>query len=359
MARGAALAIINRMNSDEMWTAFDKKDAAYDGRFFVAVRTTRVYCRPSCAARPLRKNVEFFDSADAAEAQGYRPCKRCQPRSVLLPAAQLAARAAAFIESNGHARLDALSRELGFSPFHVQRVFKRVMGVSPMQYAKTHRSAQLTRQLSGAASVTAAIQDAGYNSNSVAYGESHGLGMTPGGYRAGGAGAAIQYMLMDSALGRMLVAATERGICALYFGEADAPLVSQLCAEYPNARLAAGPTETLRGYAESVGLFLARKHDHAALRQLPLDVQGTVFQAQVWQALREIPQGQTRSYAEVAQAIGRPTATRAVANACGANRVAVVIPCHRVVREGGVTGGYRWGAERKAQLLAREQDGLA
>lgn len=358
MARGVALAIINCMNSDEMWTAFDNKDAAYDGRFFAAVRTTRVYCRPSCAARPLRKNVEFFDSADAAEAQGYRPCKRCQPRSVLLPAAQLAARAAAFIESNGHARLDALSRELGFSPFHVQRVFKRVMGVSPMQYAKTHRSAQLTRQLSGGASVTAAIQDAGYNSNSVAYGESHGLGMTPGGYRAGGAGAAIQYMLTDSALGRMLVAATERGICALYFGEADAPLVSQLCAEYPKARLTAGPTETLRGYAESVGLFLARKHDHAALRQLPLDVQGTVFQAQVWQALREIPQGQTRSYAEVAQAIGRPAATRAVANACGANRVAVVIPCHRVVRESGATGGYRWGVARKAQLLARERDGL-
>lgn len=351
--------MIKRMNSDEMWTAFDNKDAAYDGRFFVAVRTTRVYCRPSCTARPLRKNVEFFESADAAEAHGYRPCKRCQPRNALLPAAQLAAQVVAFIESNGHARLEALSRELGFSPFYLQRIFKRVMGVSPMQYAKTHRSAQLTQQLSGAVSVTAAIQDAGFNSSSVAYGESHGLGMTPGGYRAGGTGAAIQYMLSDSALGRMLVAATERGICALYFGEADAQLENELRAEYPKARLMAGETSSLNRYAENVSRFLARKQDHAALRQLPLDVQGTAFQARVWQALRDIPQGQTRSYGEVARAIGQPSAMRAVANACGANRVAVVIPCHRVVREGGATGGYRWGAARKAQLLARELDGPA
>jgi AraC family transcriptional regulator, regulatory protein of adaptative response / methylated-DNA-[protein]-cysteine methyltransferase len=342
------------MDSKQMWAAFEAKDARFDGRFFVAVRTTGIYCRPSCSARPARKNVEFFPSADAAEAAGYRACKRCHPRAQVLPAAELTQRVVAFIEANGHAKLDTLGRELNFSPFHLQRVFKQAMGVSPLQYAKAHRITQLKRHLHTAPSATTAIHDAGFGSSSGAYEAIGTAGMTPGAYRAGGAGATIGYTIVNSALGRMLVAGTQRGLCAVYFGDDDVALERSLREEYPKAQIEHHIDSALSAWALSVSGFLDRKHGHAALRALPLDVQGTAFQARVWQALRDIPEGETRSYGEVAQAIGRPTAMRAVANACGANRLAVVIPCHRVVREDGATGGYRWGGARKAQLLERE-----
>jgi AraC family transcriptional regulator of adaptative response/methylated-DNA-[protein]-cysteine methyltransferase len=343
-----------RMNDEQRWAIWEAKDARYDGQFFVAVRTTGVYCRPSCPARPLRKNVVFFETADAAEAAGFRPCKRCHPRAERLPAEHLTARVTAFIAEHGHARLDALSAETGYSPFHLQRVFKQNVGVSPLQFAKARRAQQLKHKLKQPVSVTTAVLDAGYGSNTQIHADG-ALGMTPGEYRAGGAGARIHYAFADTALGRMLLAVTERGLCAIYFGDDDAGLLRELRAEYPRAALAADIRDDAQGYVECVMRVLDGGARHSTLRNLPLDVQGTAFQAQVWQALRAIPEGETRSYAQVAQAIGRPTAMRAVANACGANRVAMVIPCHRVVREGGASGGYRWGVERKRALLAIER----
>lgn len=341
------------MNQEQMWAIWEAKDAAYDGVFFAAVRTTRVYCRPSCPARPLRKNIAFYDSADAAEAAGYRACKRCHPRATHAPAEQLAQQIAAFIAEHGHARLESLCTATGYSPFHLQRVFKKVMGVSPLQYARARRSEQLRLHLAQPVAVTTAIQDAGY-STSQAYAADEQPGMTPGDYKAGASGIEIDYMLTPSALGRMLIAATRRGLCAVYFDDNDAALVDALRAEYPKATLRACQRDDMALWAAQLAQFLAGQVEHAALQRLPVDVQGTAFQALVWQALREIPSGVTRSYSQIAQAIGRPTAMRAVANACGANRVAVVIPCHRVVREDGNAGGYRWGAQRKTQLLQRE-----
>jgi AraC family transcriptional regulator, regulatory protein of adaptative response / methylated-DNA-[protein]-cysteine methyltransferase len=337
-----------------MWAAFEAKDATFDGRFFVAVRTTGVYCRPSCAARPHRKNVVFFETADAAEAAGFRACKRCHPRDERLPAQLMAARVTAFVSENGHARLDDLSAALHVSPFHLQRTFKQVMGVTPAQYARSARGSRLNHALRDSDSVTDAIYAAGFGSGSQVYGDS---AMPPGAYRQGGRGQQIDFIVSDSALGRMLVAATGRGLCAVYFGDDDRALIGSLHTEYPNAQIAASSSDSLIAWAQAIIRFLDKREHHHVLRDLPLDVQGTAFQAQVWQALRTIPEGETRSYAQLAAAIGRPTAMRAVANACGANRVAVVIPCHRIVREGGATGGYRWGVERKAALLARERLG--
>jgi len=295
------------MNNEQMWAAFEAKDAACDGKFYAAVRTTGVYCRPSCNARPHRKNVEFFTSADAAEAAGYRPCKRCQPRAERTPAAALAQRVADFIEEHGHARLDALSCALDYSPAYLQRTFKRVLGVSPAQYARTRRG-PLERR------------------------------------------GAIRCAIIDSPLGRMLAARTQRGLCAVYFGDDDDALLRELQRTHPRAHIEhmkrIDDDADLASFAAMLCDHLAGRAQHRALRTLPLDVQGTAFQAQVWQALREIPDGETRTYSQIAQAVGRPTATRAVANACGANELAVVIPCHRAVRSDGTVGGYRWECTR-------------
>jgi AraC family transcriptional regulator of adaptative response/methylated-DNA-[protein]-cysteine methyltransferase len=345
------------LTKDERWAIWESRDAAYDGRFFVAVRTTGVYCRPSCPARPLRKNVVFFDSADAAESAGFRACKRCHPRAERAPAQDIVARVTAFIAEHGHARLEALSASLGYSPFHVQRVFKQALGVSPLQYAKARRARQFKQSLAEQASVTTAMLDAGINSSSQLYAPDASIGMTPAAYKSGGLGARIDYAMSACALGRMLVAATRRGLCAVYFADTDAELIAALRAEYPRADIAhraPGARTDLDAWSARIAGFVEGDVTRAPLADLPLDVQGTAFQAQVWQALRDIPSGETRSYSEVARAIGRPTAMRAVANACGANRVAVVIPCHRVVREDGA-GGYRWGVSRKAALLARER----
>jgi AraC family transcriptional regulator of adaptative response/methylated-DNA-[protein]-cysteine methyltransferase len=348
---------MTQITEDEKWRAFESKDPAYEGRFYVAVRTTGVYCRLSCSARPLRKNVLFFETPEAAEAAGYRACKRCHPRLDKLPTVQLVERVVAFIRSNGHGRLDALAIETGYSPFHLQRVFKQAIGVSPLQYARTHRADQLKQQLaqSPAASVTSSILDAGFNSSGQAYAQLSDAGVTPGKYKAGGVGTGIGYTIVSCGLGRMLVAGTQRGLCAVYFGDDDAVLERALLDEYPNAEIERHVHSELSDWAQAVQRAIdGTREQRAALRQLPLDVQGTAFQAQVWQALRRIPDGETRSYTAVAREIGRPSAMRAVANACGANRLALVIPCHRVVRENGAAGGYRWGEARKQRLLANE-----
>jgi AraC family transcriptional regulator of adaptative response/methylated-DNA-[protein]-cysteine methyltransferase len=352
---------INGLSADQMWRIWESQDAAYDGQFFVAVKTTKVYCRISCPGRPLRKNVVFYASCDAAEAAGFRACKRCHPREALLPdnAAALAQRAAALIGDSGRARLHELSAQLNVSPFHLQRTFKKVMGVSPLQYAKAHRASAIKKELQNGHRVTDAIYNAGFASSSRAY-EDGVLGMTPTRYKQGGAGMHIGFTVLSSPLGRMLVAATAKGICAIHFGdegqEADTQLQSALMREFPNAAIQAHMASGAQSWADAVLAVLQKQRPHESLRKLPLDIQGTAFQARVWQALRDIPCGQTRSYTEVAQAIGKPAAMRAVANACGANPVAVVIPCHRVVREDGSVGGYHWGAARKAQLLAAEKD---
>ncbi|MCW1970956.1 MAG: bifunctional DNA-binding transcriptional regulator/O6-methylguanine-DNA methyltransferase Ada [Anaerolineae bacterium] len=346
------------LSEDEMWQAFTNKDAAYDGRFFVAVRTTGIYCRPSCPAKPARKNVAFFADCDSAEAAGYRACKRCHPRELLLPAEALAQDTVRWIEQHGHARLSELGSAMNVSPFHLQRTFKRVMGLSPLEYAKSLRVQRLKTALRGPDAQptrsTDAIYEAGFNTASRAYEQLDAIGMTPSAYQKGGRGMAIAYGLVDCSLGRMLIAGTPRGLCAVYFGNDDAELERELRDEYPAAHIERHSEGTWMTWAQAIAQYLLGAQPYHSLQKLPLDVQGTAFQARVWQALRQIPPGQTRSYADIAQAIGQPSATRAVANACGANRVGLVIPCHRVVRENGDTGGYRWGIARKEALLVAE-----
>ncbi len=347
---------MSRLTEEQMWRAWEAKDANYDGQFFVAVKTTGIYCRISCPARPLRKNMVFFATCDEAEAAGFRACKRCHPREATLPdnAAELTQRAIEIIANSGKARLDELSSQLNISPFHLQRTFKKVMGVSPLQYAKAQRANHIKQELKTNGRVTDAIYNAGFESASRMY-ENKTLGMTPTIYKKGGSGMQIGYTVLPCLLGRMLMAGTANGICAIYFGDDDEKLERELMQEYPNAGIEKHISSELRDWADAVIAFMERKRDHASLGKLPLDVQGTAFQARVWQALRQIPEGQTRSYSEIAKAIGQPTAMRAVANACGSNKVSIVIPCHRVVREDGSTGGYHWGSERKAVLLEREK----
>ncbi len=350
--------MIAGMTEDQLWNAWERQDAACDGQFYVAVRTTGVYCRPSCPARPLRKNVLFFASCEEAESAGYRACKRCHPREAALPdaSAELVQRVVQLIERDGNARLDDLGAQLNISPFHLQRTFKRVLGVSPLKYAQLLKSRQIKAELKSSATVTDATYNAGFNSSSRVYEQSDlALGMTPGSYQRGGRGMHIAYTLIDSVLGRMLIAGTPRGICAIYFGDEDVQLESALLKEYPAAAIECHENTVLTQWAQAVVQYLAQQQPYSAIAKLPIDVQGTAFQAMVWQALRQIPPGVTWSYSDVAKAIGQPTAMRAVANACGANRVSIVIPCHRVVREDGKTGGYRWGATRKAMLLATER----
>ncbi len=350
------------MTEDQLWQAWEHKDAALDGKFYVGVRTTRVYCRPSCPARPLRKNVLFFATCEEAEAAGYRACKRCHPRDATMPdtSGELVQRAVQLIESSGNARLDELGQQLNVSPYHLQRTFKKVLGISPLKYAQSRQQAQMKAGLKRGETVTHATYNAGFNSSSQVYQRSDlALGMTPGNYQRGGRGMQIAYTLLDCALGHMLIAGTPRGICAIYFGDNDAEMEQALLKEYPAAAIERHENTVLSEWAQAVLNFLDRRQPYAPLANLPIDVQGTAFQAMVWQALRQIPPGITWSYSDVAKAIGQPTAMRAIANACGANRVSVVIPCHRVVREDGQTGGYRWGSARKAKLLAAESNSLA
>jgi AraC family transcriptional regulator of adaptative response/methylated-DNA-[protein]-cysteine methyltransferase len=331
------------------------RSAGADGAFFYSVRTTGVYCRPSCAARlPRPENVRFHATREDAEGAGFRPCKRCKPDqpSLVEQHAAKVTEACRLIETSASLpTLETLATRAGVSPFHFHRVFKAITGLTPRAYAAAHRGERVRQELSRTRTVTAAIYESGYNSNGRFYGESERvLGMTPTDYRAGGANAEIRFAIGECSLGSILVARSERGVCAILLGDDPDALARDLQDKFPRATLIGGDAgfedlvAKVVGFVEAPGLGL----------DLPLDVRGTAFQQRVWQVLREIPAGSTVSYAELAARIGSPKAVRAVAHACAANSLAVAIPCHRVIRNDGGLSGYRWGVERKRALLQRE-----
>jgi len=344
------------LDPESCWRALVERNPAPARAFFYAVRTTGVYCRPSCASRlPRRENVSFHPDVAAAEAAGFRPCKRCRPNEASPIEAQVAAvkKACAILrEREPTPSLEALAREVAVSPYHFHRVFKQIVGATPREYARAERVKRFAGALDAGGPIAQSAFDAGFGSSSRAYESAGaGLGMTPGARRRGGAGERIAYVTVKTALGAALVAATERGICATELGDEREALVEGLRARFPRATLVAGDG-ALRDWAKQVVEFIASP-DHTL--DLPLDVRGTAFQAQVWRALQRIPPGKTASYAELAAALGRPTAVRAVAQACAANALALLVPCHRAVPQRGGTGGSRWGVARKRALLEREK----
>ncbi|WP_445223319.1 bifunctional DNA-binding transcriptional regulator/O6-methylguanine-DNA methyltransferase Ada [Burkholderia sp. Ac-20379] len=336
---------------ESRWAALVARDAGADGAFFYAVRTTGVFCRPSCASRmPRRENVAFFDAPAAAREAGFRPCKRCQPER-LPREVEIVQRARAVLDASDRATLAELSAAVHVSPFHLQRLFKRVVGVTPRQYQAARRGAALRDALEGGAPVTRAAVDAGYQSSSRVYeAVPRELGMKPSVFRRKGAGLRIDYATAPTPLGQVLVAATSRGICRIAFGDAIAPLVDDLRTSFANAECIAAP-ERLAPFLSEIEAYLRGTRERMAL---PLDISATAFQQRVWEALQQIPYGQTRSYTQIAEAVGSPRAVRAVASACASNPVALAIPCHRVIHKDGALTGYRWGTERKAALLAAE-----
>ena len=339
--------------NDPRWAAVVARDP--EANFYYSVRTTGVYCRPSCAARLARpENVQFYRTGEDAEKAGFRPCKRCKPDQAS-PAEQHAekiASACRLIESaETPPSLESLAQYVGLSTGHFHRLFKAATGLTPKGYATAHRANLVRKSLNRSDTVTSAIYDAGYNSNSRFYETSNQiLGMTPSNYRAGGGQADIRFAVGECSLGSILVAQSGRGICAIFLGDDPNSLVRELQDQFPKANLIGGDAGFERLVAKVVGFVEAP----ALGLDLPLDVRGTAFQQRVWQALRNIPAGATKSYTDVAKLIGSPNSVRAVAQACGANALAVAIPCHRVVRNDGALSGYRWGVERKRTLLAKE-----
>jgi len=339
----------------ERWAAVERRDPAADGQFVYSVKTTGVYCRPSCPSRLARReNVAFHTNPAAAEAAGFRPCKRCRPTEPTLEErrAELVAAACRQIEAAGEPpSLGDLAEAAGVSRFHFHRIFKETTGVTPKAYAAEHRARRVRGGLERGAKVTDALYDAGYNASSRFYEESNErLGMRPTEYREGGTGVEIKFAIGECSLGSILVAATDKGVCAITLADDPEILVRDLQDRFPKADLRGAETEFERVVAAVVGLV----EEPRGSLGLPLDVRGTAFQQKVWVALREIPAGTTASYAEIARTIGKPKAVRAVAGACAANHLAVAIPCHRVVRKDGSLSGYRWGVERKRELLERE-----
>jgi len=337
------------------WRAVQRRDAGFDGRFVYAVNSTRIYCRPSCSSRrPTKSLVEFFDTPVAAERAGYRACKRCKPSSADVRRIDRAvARAANYLKSHseGPVTLAALARETGVSAFHLQRAFKRALGISPRQYHDAERRRHFAARLRKGDTVSRATYEAGFGSSSRVYEHaSSSLGMTPATVRKGGAGEKIQFGVVPSPLGRLLVAWTERGVCTVSIGDDDRSLERVFRSDFPNAEIRAAGSAINEWMAAIVRSLDGERPNPA----IPIDARGTAFQTRVWAALQTIPRGTTLSYSEVAKRIGRPSAVRAVARACATNPVALLIPCHRVIREDGGLGGYRWGIERKEQLLARE-----
>ncbi len=343
----------------QRWNAVLARDSARDGEFVFAVSSTGVYCRPSCAARrPRRENVAFFSRPEQAERAGFRACLRCRPRSVSgNPQSDWAKEVCRYIEQHldEPVTLERLGKVFRQSPFHLQRRFKAALGITPREYADTCRLRLLKRNLQAGDNVTRAMYDAGYGSSSRLYEKTASqLGMTPDKYRRGAIAATVRYAIADSPLGRMLVAATDKGVCAIQFATTDDELIEGLKREFPFA-LRKPDQGGLQAWVETL---LATMTGHESNAALPLDIRATAFQRRVWTYLQSIPFGETRSYSQVAKAIGRPSASRAVARACATNPVAVAIPCHRVVRKDGDTSGYRWGMERKKALLEMEQQGL-
>jgi AraC family transcriptional regulator, regulatory protein of adaptative response / methylated-DNA-[protein]-cysteine methyltransferase len=372
--RSRAESRTGRTGSGSRWQAVQARDRSADGAFVYAVRSTGIYCRPSCPSRkPRREQVVFFPLPEAAEQKGFRECRRCHPRTVPMRDARIAtvARVCREIEARVQAdpgldvrsdtqlTLAALSASVGMSPHQLDRAFRSAMGITPRQYADAQRMRRLKTRLKKGDNVTTALYEAGYGSSSRVYerAPSH-LGMTPAAYGRGGAGMQIQYTIVSSPLGRLLVGATDRGISALYLGESDGSLRAALRKEYPSADLSLDTSRNVgsgRGsLSEWVGQILAHLRGQEPHLDLPTDVQATAFQRRVWEELRKIPYGATKTYTEVACAIGRPAAIRAVARACATNPVSVVVPCHRVVRQDGNLAGYRWGINRKQALLEKE-----
>jgi AraC family transcriptional regulator of adaptative response/methylated-DNA-[protein]-cysteine methyltransferase len=361
MARDTATRDSGRMQTmtdavDVRWTSVIARDKDADGTFVYAVRSTGVYCRPSCPSRrPRPDRVVFYDAPADARAAGFRACRRCHPDEAGAADVWIEKirRACVYLANvDGHPSLATLARRLGGSPYHLQRNFKRIVGVSPRDYADAVRFRKVRLQLRKGADVTAAVFAAGYGSASRFYeGVASRLGMTPSAYRIGGAGTTIRYTTVASPFGRLLVAASDRGVCEVAMGSSDEDLTRGLAREYPSATLTADPG----GLASWTSAIL----EHLAGRQprldLPIHVRATSFQWQVWQALSAIPYGETRTYSDVAASIGRPAAVRAVARACATNPVALAIPCHRVVPAAGGHGGYRWGTDRKERLLRQER----
>jgi AraC family transcriptional regulator of adaptative response/methylated-DNA-[protein]-cysteine methyltransferase len=342
------------MEDDARWQAVLAREERFDGRFVYAVCSTGIYCRPSCPSRrPNRASARFFAGPGEAEQEGFRACRRCRPREAVAPGVDVVQRICRYIEAHPDKAitLAALSVRAGLSPYHLQRLFKRRMGVTPHQYAAARRLERFKEQLKEGVEVTDALYGAGYGSSSQLYTQAdERLGMTPSTYRKGGRGMNIAYTIADSPQGVVLLAATERGICAVYLGEVHEELEGELRKEFPAAAVRRDDTP-LRPWVEE--LFKSLDGQPAAL-DLPLDVQATAFQSRVWAALRAIPRGSTRTYRQIAEAIGQPTAARAVGRACATNPVSLIIPCHRAVGGDGNLTGYRWGVERKQSLLARE-----
>ncbi|HET7291320.1 MAG TPA: bifunctional DNA-binding transcriptional regulator/O6-methylguanine-DNA methyltransferase Ada [Vicinamibacteria bacterium] len=346
------MRVIAIAERDRRWRAVARRDRSADGRFVFAVSTTGIYCRPSCPARrPRRERVAFYDNCEAAEAAGFRACRRCRPR-LGDPRASLVTRVRRLIDASPEAppSLASLGEATGLSPWHLQRTFREATGFSPRQYAAAQRLEALKRRLKEGDAVTEAIYEAGYGSSTRAYAETRGrLGMTPAVYRKGGRGLRLGYTVVETPLGRMLVAASDRGVSAVQFGRSERELVAGLRREYPAADI----VRDRGSRAEWVQAVVARVKGGTSV-EIPVDIQATAFQWRVFEALREIPQGETRSYGEIARAIGEPGAARAVGRACATNPVAVVIPCHRAVGASGKPTGYRWGIPRKEKLLANE-----
>jgi len=342
------------------WRAVQQRDRSFDGRFVYAVRSTRIFCRPSCSSRrPTRSRVEFFESPADAERAGYRACKRCRPTSAEGRGIDRSvARAAKYLEAHADepVTLAALARQVGVSAFHLQRAFKRALGVSPREYRDAERRRRLAERLRQGDTVSRATYEAGFGSSSRVYERvSSAMGMTPATLRKGAAGQRIQFSIVSSPLGRLLAAYTERGVCAVAIGDDDRALEQSFRADFPKAEIhAAGPA--IHEWISAIVRSLEGAGDNA-LSTVPVDARGTAFQRRVWDALQQIPRGTTLSYGEVAKKIGQPSAVRAVARACATNPVALVIPCHRVVRDDGSLGGYRWGVERKQRLLDQESAG--
>jgi AraC family transcriptional regulator of adaptative response/methylated-DNA-[protein]-cysteine methyltransferase len=338
------------IDTNAAWQAFERRDRAADGRFVVAVRTTGIYCKPSCPARhPKRENVTFHADPAAARTAGYRACLRCKPDELGRDRIAVA-QALAFIDAAEDVPpLQVLAAHVGYAPHHFHRLFKRATGVTPAAYGRGLRARRAAAALSGDGSVTEAIYAAGYSAPSRFY--DHGvrrLGMSPSAWKQGGTGVTIRWTIVPSSLGPMLIAATDRGLCRIAFDE-DA---EDLAMRFPRAEIIPGDARLANWAAEVVAAVESRERDH----NLPLDVRGTAFQEAIWQALKRIPAGETRSYAELAATAGQPGAVRAAGSACGANHLPVLIPCHRVTRSGGELGGYAFGPERKRALLARERE---
>jgi AraC family transcriptional regulator, regulatory protein of adaptative response / methylated-DNA-[protein]-cysteine methyltransferase len=345
------------VEQDPRWSAVVARDAAADGTFVYAVKTTGVYCRPACPSRLAKPaNVRFYDTCAAAETAGFRACQRCRPNEASRTAQNAALIAAAcrqIEEAEELPRFDELAADAGMSSFHFHRLFKSVTGLTPKAYGIAHRNKRIRNELAtGKGSLTEAIYDAGFNANSRFYATSNAvLGMTPSAFRDGGANTEIRFAIGECSLGAVLVACSSKGVCAILLGDDPDELARTLQDRFPKADLVGGDPAFEDLVAKVVGLVEAPMIG----LDLPLDVRGTAFQQRVWQALRDIPPGETATYGEIAERIGAPRAVRAVAQACAANNLAVAIPCHRVIRTDGALSGYRWGVDRKRALLAREQ----